>query len=88
MTIAVEGFRSLRAIAKDILVDWRNITPYAKPYAMAMLSLNSIKDKYYLDSGSEIVARFLSNAGTWRGDVARSVKQELKVMLAKHRNHV
>jgi hypothetical protein len=33
---------------------------------------------YGLDTGYSIVAYFLSNANTWKGDVARAVKKELK----------
>ena len=30
------------------------------------------------DSGRSIVRYFLGNAGTWRGDVAKAIKAELK----------
>ena len=46
-----------------------------------MSTLNSINDKYMFDSGSEIVARFLSNASQWKGENARRIKIELKKML-------
>lgn len=32
----------------------------------------------FADNAREIVARFLCNAGGWRGPVARAVKLELK----------
>jgi hypothetical protein len=40
--------------------------------------LETINDKYYLDPAREIVARFLCNAGQWRGPIAREIKTELK----------
>lgn len=49
-----------------------------------MSQLDNIADNYYQDSAKSIVLYFLSNAATWRGDVARHVKAELK-SLAKRR---
>tara|TARA_B000000565_G_scaffold59967_1_gene39737 strand:- start:116 stop:256 length:141 start_codon:yes stop_codon:yes gene_type:complete len=46
-----------------------------------MYSLDSVSDSYGLDSGQSVVAYFLANAGTWRGDRARALKAELKAML-------
>jgi hypothetical protein len=43
--------------------------------------LDSINDSYYLDSAKSIVAYFLSNAATWRGDKAREIKLELKKII-------
>lgn len=70
--------RPIYEIALDIKRDWAK--PYfgAKPYLDAMLSLNSINDKYGLDSAKSIVAYFLANASSWRGDTARRIKAELK----------
>lgn len=73
--------RPLCVIAEEIHEDWKKISPYAKPYLEAMFSLNSIKDNYILDSGESIVAYFLANAGSWRGETARRVKSELKEIL-------
>jgi hypothetical protein len=73
--------RPLYEIAKEIRTDWTK--PYfgAVPYLSAMGTLDSIEDNYYMDSGKSIVIYFLSNATTWRGDVARRVKKELKAMI-------
>lgn len=73
--------RSLNAIATEIRNDWKK--PYfgAVPYLDAMRSLASIHDNYGSDSGRSIVIYFLANANTWRGDIARRVKAELKDML-------
>ena len=72
--------RPLHVIAKEIRNNWAKVSPYAKPYLDAMSQLNSIDDKYYLDSARSVVLYFLSNASGWRGDVARRIKAELKEM--------
>ena len=73
--------RPLNVIAREIYQDWKPVSPYAEQYLDAMSTLNSINDKYMFDSGSEIVARFLSNASQWKGENARRIKIELKKML-------
>lgn len=78
-----EGDRTLRTIAGEIFRDWttmreRGENHPAYPYAHAMRGLEKVTDRYALDSGDDIVRRFLSNAGGWRGDVAKRVKAELK----------
>lgn len=72
--------RPLYEIAREIRKDWKNVSPYAAPYLQAMFCLESITDNYGFDSGRSIVAYFLANAGSWRGDVAKSIKAELKAM--------
>lgn len=75
--------RSIASIARDIKRVW--VKPYfgAVPYLDAMLSLNTISDKYFEDDGEMIVAYFLANASTFRGNDAKILKQELKQLL-KH----
>jgi hypothetical protein len=73
--------RPLYVIANEIRKDWKKVNFAAKPYLDAMTSLNSINDNYIMDSGRSIVAYFLSNAGSWRGDKAKEIKKELKAML-------
>jgi len=73
--------RPICTIASEIKKDWRKIYFGAKPYLEAMFSLTNISDNYGLDSGKSVVAYFLSNASTWRGDVARRIKAELKQLL-------
>jgi len=72
--------RPLHEIAREISQDWKNLSPYAKPYVEAMSTLDKITDNYMVDSAKEIVLRFLSNAGTWRGETAKRVKLELNKM--------
>ena len=68
----------LHQIAGIIAKDWGIKTNYAaKPYLSAMFNLSNVKDNYGMDNGRSIVAYFLSNAGTWRGDIAKLVKKEL-----------
>lgn len=73
--------RPLHEIARDIKKHWKNVNYAALPYLRAMLSLECINDSYGLESGDSIVRYFLCNASTWRGDKAREIKAELKVML-------
>jgi hypothetical protein len=72
--------RAIREIADEIRKDWKNVSPYAKPYLDAMGQLDSIEDNYYFDSAKSVVLYFLSNAASWRGDTARRIKAELKAM--------
>ena len=74
--------RPLYEIANEIRRDWKDKVNFAaKPYLEAMSTLNSVKDDYGMDSGKSIVAYFLANAGTWRGEVAKRVKLELNKLL-------
>lgn len=75
--------RPIYAIAAEIRADWKNVSPYAAPYLQAMFSLQTINDKYILDSARSIVSYFLANAGSWRGETAKRIKAELKEMLKK-----
>ena len=81
------GDRPLWQIAKDIKKNWQR--PYfgAVPYLEAMEQLDSINDMFYEDSAKSVVLYFLSNATTWRGDVAKAIKAELKSMAAKATRH-
>ena len=74
--------RMLRDIAKEIKQDWKNVSVYARPYLDAMEGLSTVNENYIADDGRTVVLYFLANAGSWRGEVARRVKQELKKMVA------
>lgn len=73
--------RPLRVIAEEIKRDWTK--PYfgAVPYLDAMAALGDIDERYGCDSAESIVLHFLSNSGTWRGQVARRIKKELTEIL-------
>ena len=73
--------RSIATIAREIRADWKKVNYAAAPYLDAMASLDSVSDDYGYDSGKSIVLYFLSNASSWRGPVARSIKAELKEMV-------
>jgi hypothetical protein len=87
--IAELNLLSINQIAYIIQKNWvdkkgrPNINYAAKPYVEAMATLESITDKYFLDDGSDIVTRFLCNANSWRGEVTKAVKAELKARLHK-----
>jgi hypothetical protein len=76
--------RPIYTIADEITASWPK--PYfgAVPYLEAMRMLDSVDDNYGEDSGSSIVMYFLANANTWRGEIARRVKGELKNHLKGH----
>ena len=75
--------RPLHEIAREIRSDWKPVDYAAKPYLEAMFDLDSVDDQYGADSGRYIVNYFLSNAGKWKGDVAKRVKAELKQMVGR-----
>jgi hypothetical protein len=79
--VADKKERSLAEVARDVRADWKKVNYAAKPYLDAMASMGSIDDRYYEDDGVSVVAYFLGNANSWRGDKAREVKAELKAML-------
>lgn len=74
-------FQPLHEIASIIRKDWKNVYFGAKPYLNAMGCLDKITDRYGEDSAKSIVAYFLSNATTWKGEVARETKKTLNKMI-------
>jgi hypothetical protein len=72
------GTRIIHQIASDVRKDWAKVNYAAEPYLEAMESLDQITDNYYLDSGKSMVLYFLANAQSWKGEVARTIKAELK----------
>jgi len=74
--------RGLDTIAREIFKEWSNVHYTAAPYLQAMASLSGINSVYGCDDAESIVAYFLSNAGSWRGESARRIKAELRKMLA------
>lgn len=75
--------RSIAKIAEEITMDWHPVNYAAAPYLRAMHWLTTADDNYGCDSGRSVIAYFLANAGTWRGEVARRVKKELKDLLRR-----
>jgi hypothetical protein len=68
-------------IAIAISKDWKTINPYANEYLKAMMSINSVNDNYYAESGKSVILYFLANAGTYRGENAKAYKALLKAMV-------
>ena len=70
--------RTIKAVATEIYKTWK--APYfgARPYLLAMMSLTDRTSMYGCEDAKGIVAYFLSNATTWRGEDARRIKAELK----------
>lgn len=84
LSFVMKGFikmRTISQIANDIRKDWKNINFAASPYLAAMLQMSSLDEKYGCDSGSSIVIYFLSNASSWRREVAKKIKKELRDIL-------
>ncbi len=73
--------RPIYEIVQDIDLDWKKPNYAAVPYLSAMASLDKITDFYGCDSGKSIVLYFLSNADSWRGEVAKRVKAELRALV-------
>lgn len=76
--------RPLCEIAVDILRDPAlkgNSRVYATAYLEPMLSLSTVEDNYYADSGDSIVRYALGNLQHYRGDNAKALKAELKAHL-------
>jgi hypothetical protein len=69
-------------IAHIVKKDWGSKIYFAAvPYLDAMNSLDKVTDMYIMDTGRSIVAYFLSNARTWRGETAKAVKKHLNKLI-------
>lgn len=73
--------RPIYTIANDIKKDWKKVYFGAVPYLQAMNYLNDKNDKYGYDNAKSIINYFLANASTWRGEVAKAIKLELKMII-------
>lgn len=74
------SIRPIHVIANEIEKDWKSVNYAAKPYLMAMFSLDKITDNYGADSAKSIVLYFLCNASQWKGETAKRIKKELNAM--------
>lgn len=78
----------LHVLADVIRRDWNaqgGVHYTAKPYLEAMGYLNEVSDRFGEDDGNTVIAYFLSNARTWKGDLAREVKAALKARAEAYR---
>ena len=71
----------LHQIAREVRKAWPKLSPHAKPYLDAMGSLEKITDNFITDTGSSVVAYFLANAQSFRGETAKAIKKELNKRL-------
>lgn len=74
--------RTISEISREIRRDWHPVNYAAVPYLNAMAGLGDVTDSFGADSARSVVAYFLGNASSWRGDTARRIKAELKGMIA------
>jgi sulfatase maturation enzyme AslB (radical SAM superfamily) len=58
----------------------------AEPYVQALKTMSNISEDYGQDSGTAIVAGFLANATTMKGDIMRAIKAELNARLKEAYN--
>jgi hypothetical protein len=77
----MDNQRKLWTIAAEIRNDWKKVYFGAVPYLQAMETMQDVSQNFGFDSGKSIVLYFLSNANSWRGEVAKRVKKELKEMV-------
>lgn len=75
--------RTIKAIAKEIKQVWVKPNYAAVPYLDAMLQVEKPDDMFYAEKASSLVAYFLSNASTFRGEDARRLKAELKKVIGE-----
>lgn len=72
---------TVSSLAEMIRQDWKKPYFAAVPYINAMLRIPSITVKgemFFHDDVESVLRYFISNSSTWRGDVAKAVKAELK----------
>jgi hypothetical protein len=85
MTKQLNELVSVSEIAHAIANDWQNVNPYAVDYLNAMKEIRSINDNYYAESAHSVILYFLADAGTYRGENARTYKALLKDLLKENK---
>jgi hypothetical protein len=78
-------YMPVNMLAERIEATWPKVNYAARPYLNAMHSLDTLRTQYGAERGASIVAYFLANAGTWRGEDARNIKAELNRRLDEYR---
>jgi hypothetical protein len=56
----------------------------AAPFVEGLGEVRTARDRWYAQTGADAIRGFLMNAQTWRGEVARRIKLELKAILRSH----
>jgi hypothetical protein len=79
-TLTKEALKAmpLNEIAQAIELAWSKVYFGARPYLDAMHTLETMNDRYGMDSAASIVVYFLSNASGFRGPTAKLIRAELK----------
>lgn len=70
--------KSFPELCSLIAADWTGMSMTARPYFHAMGRAKTLLDYYGVESVASITQYFLGNSQSWRGEVARNVKGELK----------
>jgi hypothetical protein len=76
--------RQIYEIANEIISDWQNPSPHAIPYIRALKQLTDMNSQFGSESAASVILYFLSNASSWKGEVARRIKSELNLMCKQH----
>lgn len=74
--------RAIAEIAREIKREWKKPNYAAEPYLNAMCQIYKITDRYGVEDARGIVAYFLANCGTFKGEAARRLKDELRTLAA------
>jgi len=85
MTKQLNELVTVSEIAHAIAKDWINVNPYAVDYLNAMKQIRSVNESYYAESAHSVILYFLANAGTYRGENARTYKALLKDLLKENK---
>lgn len=75
--------RTFQQIARDVKSIWMNVYSGAVPYLEALLTLDTTDPEalYGIEKAGNIARYFLANAQTFKGTVARRLKEELKTLI-------
>ena len=79
-SIMVEMIADMKKICREqkTPTTWRKKYVYAVPYIDAILTINSINDRYGFDTGRGLVNYLLANLNTYKGETAKRLKGLLK----------
>lgn len=69
---------SLRELAMMVMDDWQDMPEEARPLLAAMMVLENVQDMFCWEPGREVVSSFLVESRSWSGDLASTVKRELR----------
>jgi hypothetical protein len=85
---AILAALKLSELAEMAYNDWpaaRSENHPAGAYLVPLLGLENLQSRYGVERGEGLVRYFLANAGSWRGEIAREVKRELRRRLDAER---